>query len=86
VRPIFPIFKSFTANLLFLFKPWWAAQIARRGAGPPPIHPKNLTAEALASAIGMALSPRTQEAAVRIGEMIRKEVGLALIEVVWGSY
>ncbi|KAG9092871.1 hypothetical protein FS749_015386 [Ceratobasidium sp. UAMH 11750] len=58
-------------------QPWWAAQISRRGAGPPPIHPKQLTAEALTVAIRIALSPETQRAAMRVGEMIRQEDGAA---------
>ncbi|KAG9120114.1 hypothetical protein FRC07_004535 [Ceratobasidium sp. 392] len=56
-------------------QPWWATQIARRGAGPPPIHPKQLTAEALAVAIRIALSEETRASAMRAGEMIRSEDG-----------
>ncbi|KAG9091707.1 hypothetical protein FRC06_000445 [Ceratobasidium sp. 370] len=56
-------------------QPWWASQIARRGAGPPPIHPKQLTAEALAVAIRIALSRETRGAAMRVGEVIRQEDG-----------
>ncbi|KAG9082424.1 hypothetical protein FS749_006850 [Ceratobasidium sp. UAMH 11750] len=56
-------------------QPWWAAQIARRGAGPPPIRPKELTAESLATAIRVALSPQTLEAATALGAMIRQEDG-----------
>ncbi|KAG9122243.1 hypothetical protein FRC07_001470 [Ceratobasidium sp. 392] len=48
-------------------QPWWASQIARRGAGPPPILPKQLTAESLATAIRIALSPQTREAATLDG-------------------
>ncbi|KAG9091238.1 hypothetical protein FS749_016687 [Ceratobasidium sp. UAMH 11750] len=58
-------------------QPWWAAQIARRCAGPPPIHPKQLTTEALTVAIRIALSPETQRAAMRVGETIRQEDGAA---------
>ncbi|KAG8738658.1 hypothetical protein FRC10_006626 [Ceratobasidium sp. 414] len=58
-------------------QPWWATQIARRGAGPPPIHPKQLTGEALAVAIRIALSPETRRAAMRVGEMIRQELRLS---------
>jgi hypothetical protein len=57
-------------------KPWWATQIARRGAGPPPLDPKKLTAEALGVAIRIALSPNTQKAAQVVGEMIRQEVNM----------
>ncbi|KAG8791204.1 hypothetical protein FRC12_009874 [Ceratobasidium sp. 428] len=57
-------------------QPWWAAQVARRGAGPPPIRPEQLTAEALDAAIRIALSPETRAAAMRVGEMIREEDGV----------
>ncbi|CAE6390425.1 unnamed protein product [Rhizoctonia solani] len=56
-------------------QPWWAIQVARSGAGSPPIHPDKLTAEALASAIHVAISPESCEAARKIGEMIRSEEG-----------
>ncbi|CAE6475911.1 unnamed protein product [Rhizoctonia solani] len=56
-------------------QPWWAMQIARRGAGPPPLDSKNLTAEAFSVALRMALSPATMKAAEVVGEMIRQEDG-----------
>ncbi|KAF8593865.1 UDP-Glycosyltransferase/glycogen phosphorylase [Ceratobasidium sp. AG-I] len=56
-------------------QPWWAAQIARRGAGPAPLPPKQLNKDTLAAAIQMALSPMTREAAQRIGMMIKAENG-----------
>lgn len=56
-------------------QPWWAAQTTRRGAGPPPLDPKKLTAEAFASALRIALSPRSLHAAQMVGEMIRQEDG-----------
>lgn len=56
-------------------QPWWAAQLARRGAGPPPLNPKKLTAETFASAIRIALSPDTIEAAKKVGAMVREEDG-----------
>ncbi|ELU40833.1 UDPGT domain-containing protein [Rhizoctonia solani AG-1 IA] len=56
-------------------QPWWATQIARRGAGPPPLDSKNLTAAAFAAALRMALSPATLKAAGVVGEMIRQEDG-----------
>ncbi|KAG8700962.1 hypothetical protein FRC09_005646, partial [Ceratobasidium sp. 395] len=55
-------------------QPWWASQIARRGTGPPPITPKQLTAESLAAAIRIALSPQTRKAAALTGETIKQEV------------
>ncbi|KAG8712488.1 hypothetical protein FRC09_019814 [Ceratobasidium sp. 395] len=56
-------------------QPWWAAQIARRGAGPDPIYPKRLTAESLAAAIKLALSPDMLAGALAIGSMIKQEDG-----------
>lgn len=56
-------------------QPWWAAQIARRGAGPPPIYPKQLTAESLATAIRIALSPQAREAALAVSQSIEQEDG-----------
>ncbi|KAG9118567.1 hypothetical protein FRC07_006864, partial [Ceratobasidium sp. 392] len=54
-------------------QPWWAAQIASRRAGPPPIHPKQLTAESFAAAIKIVLSPQTLEAATMLGHVIKRE-------------
>ncbi|CAE6464930.1 unnamed protein product, partial [Rhizoctonia solani] len=56
-------------------QPWWATQITRRGAGPPPLDPKTLTAEAFAVALRIALSSTTMRAAEMVGEMIRRESG-----------
>ncbi|KAF8721986.1 Glycosyltransferase family 1 protein, partial [Rhizoctonia solani] len=56
-------------------QPWWAAQITRLGVGPPPIHPNRLTAEVLANAIRVAISPESREAARKIGDVIRAEQG-----------
>ncbi|KAH7322331.1 glycosyltransferase family 1 protein [Rhizoctonia solani] len=42
-------------------QPWWAAQLAQRGAGPAPLDSRSLTAEAFAAAIEMALSPNTED-------------------------
>ncbi|KAG8703934.1 hypothetical protein FRC09_003869 [Ceratobasidium sp. 395] len=56
-------------------QPWWASQIARRSAGPPPITPKQLTAESLAAAIQIALSPQTRNAAALVGDTIKQEDG-----------
>ncbi|KAG8714748.1 hypothetical protein FRC09_017297 [Ceratobasidium sp. 395] len=56
-------------------QPWWAAQIARRGAGPDPIYPKRLTAESLAAAIKLALSLDMLAGALAIGNMIKQEDG-----------
>ncbi|CAE6440349.1 unnamed protein product [Rhizoctonia solani] len=56
-------------------QPWWAVQVVRHGAGPPPIHPNKLTAEALAAAIHVAMSPETREVAKQIGGIIRNKQG-----------
>ncbi|CCO35088.1 Sterol 3-beta-glucosyltransferase [Rhizoctonia solani AG-1 IB] len=56
-------------------QPWWAVQIARRGAGPPPLDSKSLTAAGFAAALRMALSPATLESAQVVGAMIRQENG-----------
>ncbi|CAE6526293.1 unnamed protein product [Rhizoctonia solani] len=56
-------------------QPWWAVQVTRHGAGLPPIHPNKLSAETLAVAIRVAISPETREAARKVGEMIRAEQG-----------
>ncbi|KAF8686298.1 Glycosyltransferase family 1 protein [Rhizoctonia solani] len=54
--------------------PWWATQIASRGAGPPPLDHKALTPEMFASAIRIALSPSSLGAAKQVGKMIMREV------------
>ncbi|CAE6389203.1 unnamed protein product [Rhizoctonia solani] len=56
-------------------QPWWAAQLAQRGAGPPPLDSKNLTSAAFAAAIQIALSPSAVAAAESIGRMINQEDG-----------
>ncbi|KAF8754806.1 Glycosyltransferase family 28 N-terminal domain [Rhizoctonia solani] len=55
-------------------QPWWATQIASRGAGPPPLDHKTLTPEMFASAIRIALSPSSLGAAKQVGKMIMREV------------
>ncbi|KAJ1305708.1 hypothetical protein OPQ81_010443 [Rhizoctonia solani] len=57
-------------------QPWWAAQLAQRGAGPEPLDSKNLTSEAFAAAIQQALSPDNTIAAQKIGDMIKQEEGV----------
>ncbi|CAE6497736.1 unnamed protein product [Rhizoctonia solani] len=56
-------------------QPWWATQIARRGAGPPPLDHKALTSETFSSAIRVALSPGALSAAREVGRMIMREDG-----------
>ncbi|CCO35669.1 Sterol 3-beta-glucosyltransferase [Rhizoctonia solani AG-1 IB] len=55
--------------------PWWAAQIARRGAGPSPLDHKKLTSDIFASAVQVALSPSSLGAAREVGKMIMREDG-----------
>ncbi|CAE6348717.1 unnamed protein product [Rhizoctonia solani] len=56
-------------------QPWWAAQLAQRGAGPPPLDSKNLTSESFAIAIRAALSADTIAAARDISDIINREDG-----------
>ncbi|QRV87062.1 glycosyltransferase family 1 protein [Ceratobasidium sp. AG-Ba] len=58
---------------LTIIVPFFGDQVARRGAGPPPIYPKQLTAESLATAIRIALSSRAKEAAMVVGTVIKEE-------------
>ncbi|EOD46266.1 putative glycosyltransferase family 1 protein [Neofusicoccum parvum UCRNP2] len=54
---------------------FWGGIVARAGAGPDPIHHKQLTAENLSCAIGTALLPETRERAARIAAQLRAEDG-----------
>lgn len=60
-------------------QPFWGAMVARAGAGPEPIHHKQLTSENLAEAIQHALKPssleRAQELATKIGQEKGCDVG-----------
>ncbi|CUA71983.1 Sterol 3-beta-glucosyltransferase UGT80B1 [Rhizoctonia solani] len=56
-------------------QPWWATQIAHRGAGPAPLDHKTLTPEIFSSAIRIALSPVALNAAREVGRMIMREDG-----------
>ena len=56
-------------------QPFWGAMIAKAGAGPEPIHHKELTADNLAEAITFALKPETLERAKELGARISKEMG-----------
>lgn len=53
--------------------------IYKAGAGPKPIPPKELKVKKLRDAIKFVTSPQAKEAATKLGEKIRKEVGLASI-------
>lgn len=56
-------------------QPFWGAMVARAGAGPMPIHHKQLTADKLADAILKALEPETLERAKELGNKIHEERG-----------
>ncbi|HNT75157.1 MAG TPA: glycosyltransferase [Anaerolineae bacterium] len=69
-------------------QPFWGQRVASLGIGPPPISPKQLTAERLAAAIEMAVHDRPmRERALQFGAQIRAEDGLgktlALLESYW---
>lgn len=56
-------------------QPFWGSMVARAGAGPEPIHHKQLTADALAQAINKCLEPQTQERAKQLSASIATEKG-----------
>ncbi|KAJ9612570.1 hypothetical protein H2200_004167 [Cladophialophora chaetospira] len=56
-------------------QPFWGAMVARAGAGPTPIHSKELTADNLAAAILEALKPETLARAQELGDRIKEEKG-----------
>ncbi|KAF7197803.1 Sterol 3-beta-glucosyltransferase UGT80B1 [Pseudocercospora fuligena] len=56
-------------------QPFWGAMVARAGAGPEPIHHRQLTADNLADAIKKCLEPETQERARELAAKIATEKG-----------
>lgn len=56
-------------------QPFWGAMVAKAGAGPDPIHHKQLTADNLAAAITMALQPTTVARAADMAKSISHETG-----------
>ena len=56
-------------------QPFWGAMVARAGAGPEPIHHKQLTADNLADAINTCLKPESQERAQELADKIASESG-----------
>jgi UDP:flavonoid glycosyltransferase YjiC (YdhE family) len=56
-------------------QPFWGSMVAKAGAGPEPIHHKELTADNLAAAINKALEPATRERAQDLGKSISHEKG-----------
>jgi UDP:flavonoid glycosyltransferase YjiC (YdhE family) len=58
-------------------QPFWGARVARLGAGPPPIPPRELTAARLAAAIRTATADvGMRRRAAALGERIRAEDGV----------
>ena len=56
-------------------QPFWGAMVARAGAGPDPIHHKQLTADKLADAINFSLKPESLERAKELASKIAAERG-----------
>ncbi|KAF2140048.1 glycosyltransferase family 1 protein [Aplosporella prunicola CBS 121167] len=56
-------------------QPFWGSMVARAGAGPEPIHHKQLTSDNLAEAIQEALKPTSQERARELAAKISNERG-----------
>lgn len=57
-------------------QPFWGDMIAASGAGSPPVPYKGLTAEGLAEAIRICLTPEAAEAAKAIAEKMKAEDGV----------
>ncbi|KEQ80652.1 UDP-Glycosyltransferase/glycogen phosphorylase, partial [Aureobasidium pullulans EXF-150] len=57
-------------------QPFWGEMIAAAGAGPKPIHHKNLTAENLGEAIRFIITPETAHAARQIALRMATENGV----------
>ncbi|KAL0069223.1 hypothetical protein AAF712_003586 [Marasmius tenuissimus] len=55
---------------------FWGNMIHRAGAGPAPIHHKDLNADNLCAAITYAISPEAKTAAAQMAEQIRSEDGV----------
>lgn len=56
-------------------QPFWGAMVSKAGAGPDPIHHKELTADSLAEAIMTALKPESLERAQELSNSINHEKG-----------
>ncbi|GAT70140.1 glycosyl transferase [Planomonospora sphaerica] len=62
----------------FSDQPFWGARVALLGAGPAPLPVRRLTADALAGRVAAAVrDPGIRSAAVRLGERLRAEDGVA---------
>ncbi|WPH03180.1 Hypothetical protein R9X50_00605600 [Acrodontium crateriforme] len=56
-------------------QPFWGSMVARAGAGPEPIHHKQLTSDNLAEAINICLKPESQARAQELADKIASERG-----------
>lgn len=57
-------------------QPFWGKMVAHKGAGPPPIPRRRLTVEKLSQAIQYCASPVAKEAAAKLAEEMRLELGV----------
>ncbi|KAJ6562455.1 hypothetical protein B0H19DRAFT_1069079 [Mycena capillaripes] len=57
-------------------QPFWGHMVAAAGAGPKPIHHKDLDVKRLADAIAFCLTPEAAAAAMTIGTKMRSESGV----------
>lgn len=58
-------------------QPFWGRQVARLGAGPPPLDRKRLSVESLAAAIAAMGGAAIRQRAAALGALIRAEDGVA---------
>ncbi|MGB3292150.1 MAG: glycosyltransferase [Phormidesmis sp.] len=64
-------------------QPFWGRQVYQLGAGPRPIPQKQLTAESLGRAIGVAIAADMRHNAASLGQKIRAEDGVSrAIEII----
>jgi UDP:flavonoid glycosyltransferase YjiC (YdhE family) len=58
-------------------QPFWARRVAALGAAPAPLDPARLSADRLAAALAATEAESMRAAAERLGELIRREDGVA---------
>jgi len=58
-------------------QPFWARRVAALGAAPAPLDPARLSADRLAAALAATAAEPMRAAAERLGELIRREDGVA---------
>jgi len=66
-------------------QPFWARALHARGAAPPPLNARHLTAEALAGAITRALADPIAAPAAALGRFLRAEDGVAVAVAALGG-